>query len=528
MLKRTILFFVIFSFQILNAAEKTFVYCSEGSPSNFNPQMATDGPSLNASSQTVFSRLVDFKRGTTEIVPALAESWKISKDGLKYTFQLRKDAQFHTNFGFTPTRPLNVDDVIFSFKRQMDKENPYHKVSGGHYEYFEGMEMAKIIKSMNKVDAHTIEFVLNRNEAPFLANLAMDFASIHSHEYSEFLLAKKTPEKIDIEPIGTGPFVFESYKKDTLIRFKAFEKYWGGKPKIDKLVFTITTDPTVRFQKLKTGECHLIAEPHPADLENMKKTAKVKVLEKEGINVGYLALNTQKKPFDKIEVRQAIMHALNRENYLNSIYMGKASLAKNPIPPTMWSYNEKTEEYKHDLKKAKELLEKAGMKEGFETELWTLPVSRPYNPGGKKMGELMQADLAKIGIKVKLVSYDWPTYLEKSRKGEHAIIQLGWTGDNGDPDNFLNVLLGCASIETGSNVARWCYKPFNDAITEAKLTHDQSKRTELYKKAQGLFKEQVPWAPLAHARIFRGIRENVDGYVLHPLGREYFGDIEIK
>ena len=484
---------------------KTFVYCSEGSPSAFNPQITTDGTSNNASAHTVYNRLVDFKYGTTLIKPSLASSWKVSKNRKTYTFKLRKNVTFHTTKYFTPTRNFNADDVIFSFNRQKNKKHSYHLVGGGHYEYFNAMDMGKLIKEIKKVDQHTIRMTLTKPEAPFLANMAMSFMGILSKEYGDHLIKINKKENIDNYPIGTGPYIFKSYKKDTLIRFVKNKNYFEKVPKIDKLVFSITPDPSVRYQKLKTGECHLIIEPAPADVANMKKDVKLKVLEGAGLNVGYLAMNVNKKPFNNVYVRQAINLALNRQAYIDAIYLGNAKIAKNPIPPTIWSYNKKIKPFEFNIKKAKALLKKAGLAKGFTTELWTLPVTRPYNPNGKKMGEMMQADLAKIGITVNLISYDWPTYLAKSRKGEHTMIQLGWTGDNGDPDNFLNVLLGCTSVKAGSNVSKWCNKDFNKLITQAKTITNIKKRTQLYEKAQKIFRKEVPWAPIAHSTIYRAM-----------------------
>lgn len=509
-------------------AAKTFVYCSEGSPSTFNPQLATDGPTFNASSRPVYNRLVDFEKGGTQIVPSLAESWSISKDGKTFTFKLRKDVQFHTTASFKPTRPFNADDVVFSFNRMLKADHPFHKVSGGAYEYFTSMEMEKLITSIEKVDDHTVKFVLNKPEVPFLANMAMDFASILSAEYGTTMLNAKTPEKVDTEPVGTGPFVFKSYKKDSEIRFEANPNYFEGKAAIDKLVFAITKDPNVRVQKLKRGECHLVAEPPPADLKALKSNEKLQIMEQEGLNVGYLAFNVQKAPFDKVEVRRAINHALNRQSYLDAIYLGTASLAKNPIPPTMWSYNDKTEGYGYDVAKAKELLAKAGYSNGFEATLWWLPISRPYNPNGKKMAEMMQADLAKVGIKVNLVSFDWGTYLAKARAGEHQMLLMGWVGDNGDPDNFLNVLLGCGAVEGGSNYSRWCDKNYEKVIEQAKITADQKKRTEYYTEAQKIFAAQAPWVPLAHAKAFRAMDKRVQGYKISPFGTDSFYGVDIK
>lgn len=507
---------------------KTFVYCSEGSPSSFNPQLATDGTTFNASSHTIYNRLIEFKEGSTEIVPALAESWTVSKDSMKYTFKLRKGVKFHSNDFFKPTRDFNADDVLFSFNAQMDPKHPL-AIKNGNYEYFKSMEMDKIIKSIKKIDDYTVEFTLALQEAPFLANLAMDFASILSREYAENLIkAGKDLNTLGAQPIGTGPFIFKTYQKDTIIRYTANPNYFNGKPKIDNLVFAITPDASVRFQKLKTGECQFATEPAPADLEQVAQNKNLKLMEREGMNVGYLAFNTEKKPFDNIKVRQAIMMALDRKNYINAVYMGRATVAKNPMPPTIWSYNDGIKDYEYNVEKAKNLLKEAGFPNGFETEIWAMPVARAYNPSGKKLAELMQADLAKIGIKVKIATYDWPVYLEKSRKGEHQMMQFGWTGDNGDPDNFLNILLSCAAVPSGTNVARWCNKPYNDLVSEAKKQTDRKKRTELYKKAQVIFKEQVPWVTLAHAKVYRAMSSKVTGYQIHPFGGDIFEKVDIK
>jgi dipeptide transport system substrate-binding protein len=508
-------------------AEKTFVYCSEAGPSTFNPQLADDGPTFNASSQMLYNRLVEFEDGGSKVVPALAEKWEISKDGKTYTFHLRRDVHFHTTAAFKPTRTMNADDVIFSFQRALSKTHPFHKVGGGNYLYFIGMDLDKLIHALTKVDEHTVRFTLSRPEAPFLADVAMSFAVILSKEYADQLMKAGTPEKIDTEPVGTGPFVLKRYVKDTSIRYEANPEYWRGRPKLDKVVFAITPDANVRLQKLKAGECHLIAEPSPQDLNAISADTKLKLMSQPGANIGYLAFNVQKPPFDKVEVRRAVAHALNREYYLKAIYQGTATLAKNPLPPTVWGADPGTKDYDYDPAKAKALLKQAGFPDGFSAELWTLPVSRPYNPNGKKMGELMQADLAKVGIKVKLVTYDWPTYLAKARAGDHQMVQLGWTTDNGDPDNFLGTLLSCAAIAGGGNMARWCDKNYDKIITEARSLTGTAARTSRYFKAQKIFKQAAPWVTLVHATVFRGLSRKVKGYKISPLGVENFFPLDL-
>lgn len=513
--------------QKTSASNKTFVFCAEGSPSSFNPQLETDGSTFNVTHH-IYDRLFDFEHGTTKTVPNLVEKREIDDKGLEYTFDLKKGVKFHTTPYFTPTRELNADDVIFSFNRQRDTKHPYHKVSGGTYLYFQSMDMQNLIKDIVKINDYKIKFILSKPNAPFLANLAMDFASIFSKEYADKLLDAKTPEKIDHEPIGTGPFVFNEYTKDTLVRLTSFKEYFSRRGNIETLIFAITPDANVRFQKLKTNECQLIAYPAVADLEAIRRDTNLVLLERPGLNTGYLSMNVKKKPFDNKWVRQAMNHALNREAYIQAVYLGNAQVAKSPLPPTIWSYNDKVKEYDYNIDKAKALLKKAGLPKGFKTELWTLPVARPYNPAGKKLGEMMQADLAKVGIQVKLMTYDWPTYLNKLDKGEHTLAQAGWNGDNGDPDNFLYTLLSCAAVKGGSNNAAWCYKPFDDLVVKAQKSNNVKERTQLYEKAQVVFKEEVPWVVIAHSTAYRALRKNISNYKITPTNIENLKLVEIK
>ena len=352
--------------------------------------------------------------------------------------------------------------------------------------------------------------------------------SILSKEYADKLQKEGRARDIDTRPVGTGPFVFKKYVKDTLIRYNRNDRYWGSPAKVQKLVFSITPDPNVRYQKLKAGECHLIIEPAPADLKSMQADGRLKVLQGPGLNVGYLAINTAKKPFDNVLVRRAINHALNKKSYIQAIYLGHAIPAFNPFPPTVWSYNREIQDYDYNPTKAKKLLAQAGFPKGFETEIWTLPVTRPYNPNGKKMGEMMQADLAKVGIRAKLVTFDWPTYIKKTRSGEQQLMQLGWTGGNGDPDNFLNILLSCSSVKIGSNVSRWCDQNFDKLILQAKESNDKKERIKLYQEAQKIFKKEAPWVPIAHSIIFRAMAKNVQNYKIDPFGGDIFNSVELK
>ncbi len=508
-------------------AATTFVYCSEGSPEGFNPAFYTSGTTFDASSNTIFNRLLEFDLGTTNAKPALAESYDVSDDGLEYTFHLRKGVKFQSTKDFKPTRDFNADDVIFSFERQLDKNHPYHNVSGGSYEYFTGMGMDSLIKDIVRVDDYTVKFVLNHPEAPFLANMAMDFASIFSAEQADYLMKKGTPEELDINPVGTGPFQKVQYQKDSLIRYVAFKDYWRGKAKIDRLVFSITPDASVRYAKLKAGECHMMPYPNPADIEQMKQDKDINVMTQEGLNVGYLGFNTQKKPFTDVRVRQALSLATNKQAIIDAVFQSSGKVAKNPIPPTMWSYNDAVVDYNYDPVKAKKLLAEAGYPDGFKTNIWAMPVSRPYNPNARRMAEVIQEDWKKVGVDADIVSYEWGEYLNRTKKGEHDTFLMGWTGDNGDPDNFLYVLLSCDAVG-GSNRSQWCNKDFDDLLIKAKRTTDIEKRTELYKQAQVLFKEQAPWITIAHSVVYEPVRKEVKGYKIDPLGEHYFYNVSLE
>src|SRR3954464_7563576 len=458
------------------AGAKTLVFCSEGSPENFYPGINTTGTSFDGN-EPIYNRIVEFERGGTKVVPGLAEKWEISPDGLVYTFHLRNGVKWHSQGAFKPPRDFNADDVLFAFDRQWKETDPYFKVTSSNHSYFNDMGMPKLLKSVDKLDDYTVRITLNKPEAPFLADLAMPYAAIQSKEYAIAMLKAGTPEKLDQEPIGTGPFFLLQYQKDAVIRYKAFPQYWGGKAKIDDLVYAITPDASVRWAKLQKGECHVMPYPNPADLEAIKKDPNGEVLEHPGLTVGSLAYTVTKKPFDDVRVRKAVNMAINKKAILDAVYLGTGIAAKNPLPPSMSAYNDAIKDDPYDPEGAKKLLATAGLANGFEMDLWAMPVQRPYNPNAKRIAELMQSDLAKIGVKAEIKTFEWGEYRKRMQAGEHQMGMLGWTGDNGDPDNFLAVLLGCeATKNNGSNVAKWCHAPFETLIQKAKVETKPAER----------------------------------------------------
>lgn len=510
-------------------AASNLIFCSEGSPAGFDPGQYTTGTDFDASAETIFNRLSQFERGGTKVIPGLATSWDTSEDGLTYTFHLRDGVKFHTTPYFKPTRDFNADDVLFTFNRMLDKDMPFRKAYPTEFPYFTDMSMDSNIVKVEKVDAKTVKFHLKQVDAAFIQDLAMSFASIQSAEYADQLLKAGKPSDLNRNPIGTGPFIFKSYKKDANIRYTANTEYWNKDdgPKVDNLIFSITTDASVRMQKLQKNECQVTVFPRPADLASLKANDKLKMPNQAGFNLGYIAYNVQHKPLDQLKVRQALDMAVDKKNIIESVYQGAGQLAVNSMPPTQWSYDDTIKDAPYDPEKAKALLKEAGIAPGTEITLWAMPVQRPYNPNARLMAEMLQQDWDKVGIKARIVTYEWGEYLKRTKAGENDAMLIGWSGDNGDPDNWLGTLFGCDAMN-GNNFAKWCDKSFDSLVKEAKRTVDVSKRTELYKQAQHLVKDAVPFTPIAHSTVYQPMTKNVENFKISPFALNSFYGVSLK
>ena len=509
------------------AEKKSLVFCSEGSPAGFDTAQYTTATD-NDAAEPLYNRLVEFEKGATDVVPGLATKWDISPDGLTYTFHLREGVKFHSNKEFKPTRDFNADDVLFTFNRMLDPEHPFRKAYPTEFPYFNGMSLNKNIAKVEKTDPYTVVMTLNTVDAAFVQNIAMSFAAILSAEYAEQLLTQGRPSDINQKPIGTGPFVFQRYQKDSQIRYVGNKQYWDpSRVKLDQLIFAINTDASVRVQKLKAGECQVTLHPRPADVEALKADPNLQLLTKPGFNLGYISYNVRHKPFDQLEVRQALDMAVNKQSILNAVYQGAGQLAVNAMPPTQWSYDDSIKDAAYDPEKAKQLLKAAGVKEGTEITLWAMPVQRPYNPNAKLMAEMIQADWAKIGVKANIVTYEWGEYLKRMKNGEQDAGLIGWTGDYASPDNFMGVLLTCASVN-GNNYARYCSKAFDEQVVGARNSLDQAKRTAMYEKAQVIFKQDVPWTTIAHSITNQPMRKEVEGFKISPFGDYKFESVSLS
>lgn len=526
------------------------IYCSESNPVTFNPQLDTSSTTSDASSHQLYDRLLDFDPDSGRIVPSLASSWLVSDDGLTYAFQLRRDVRFHTTGYFEPSRNFNADDVIFSIDRWRLKSHPYHYVSGGSYPYFESIGIAQNIASVERVNGYRVEITLKRRDSSFLANLATDFAVILSKEYATELAQAGTPSKIDQLPIGTGPFKFQSYRKDHFIKYLRHDNYWRTQThevkgsdlatepqnvseeqkitQVEQLIFDITPRSSLRLAKLMTGECDATAFPAQTELEVIRTEDDLTLAEKPGLNVGFWAFNTQRPPFDNPDVRRALAAAIDKNTLLEAVYFDSATRAKTLLPAASWAFQNDADDTAYNPVLARKLLADAGIAPGFSMTIWAMPVERAYNPNATKMAELIQRYLRDVGVEATIVSYDWATFRRHLQEGLHDSVLIGWSADNGDPDNFYRPLLSCGAIPSGTNRAMWCNDDYDKLLNEALQTDDIDERSAIYKQVNRLLYERLPVVPIAHAYRYQAYRNELKGMTINPFGGVRFGGVEKK
>ncbi|MFN3862589.1 MAG: ABC transporter substrate-binding protein, partial [Roseateles sp.] len=508
----------------VQAQGKPLVYCADASPEGFDPGL-WDSASTNTVSAQMFNGLLGFKRPTTELAPKLATSWEISPDAKSFTFKLRPGVKFHSTPWFKPTRTLNADDVIFTFSRFIDPNHPFNKAFPANFIYPQNLGLAKAIAGIDRVDDLTVRFRLHQPNVTFIANFAFAWAGIHSAEYAAQLLKAGKANQINVLPVGTGPFMFKSYAKDDVLRMTANPDYWGGKQPTTNLIFSISREPNVRVQKIAAGECHVAAALRDVDLAALENNPNVSIQKIQALNISYLSFNLKKPPTDKREVREALDIAIDRNAIFKALFpRGDAMQAVSAFPPAIPGYN-KTLKNEFDPAKAKALLAKAGYPNGFEIDLWALPVQRPTNPNGQLMAQLIQQDWAKIGVKANIKTYEWGEYLKRANNGEHNVYMSGWSGETGDADDFLTPNLSCAANQSG---IKFCNKEFDKLIDAARATPDQAKRRALYEKAQEIFKRERPWITMAHSTVYIPIRKDVVGFKMAPNGSVDFEGVYRK
>lgn len=496
------------------AKKDTLIYARGVDSTSLDPITTTEGDTFKVT-ENIFDTLLDYGPQDTTIHPKLAKSWTVSDDALTYTFKLEEGVKFQDGTDF------NADAVVYNFDRWMNGDAdkfPYYTMFGG-FKKDEG----HVIKEIKAVDANTVQFVLKRPQAPFLKNLAMSPFGIASPA-----ALKKYGDDFRSHPVGTGPFKFVEWKQNDRITLEKNTNYWvKGLPKLNKVIFRVIPENAARLNALVNGEVDMMDGLNNSDSKTVTDNPKLQLIERPSMNVGYLGFTLTRKPFDNKLVRQALNHAIDKKAIIQAFYNGQATPAKNPMPPSIEGYNDAVEEYDFDLDKAKALLKEAGYPNGFSMDLWAMPVARLYMPEAQKVAEVIQASFAKIGVKAKIQSVDWATYLDKAAKGQFDAYMLGWTGDNGDPDNFLYTLLDKDSIGA-NNYSFYKNDQLHDILIKAQQETDQKKRNDLYKQAQVIIHDDAPWVPLVHSKPLSAASKDVINYLPHPTGSEALDKVEFK
>nr|WP_237150952.1 ABC transporter substrate-binding protein [Planococcus plakortidis] len=498
----------------------TLVYGRGADSVSLDPINVTDGESIRVT-HNIYETLLEYDHNL-ELQPKLATEYSSSEDGLTWTFQLREGVKFHDGTDF------NADAVVFNFERWMDPENPYHEGDFPYYPFLYGGfkgDDNHLIESVTATGEHELEIVLKRKTAPFLSYLAISMFGIASPAAIEQYGAG-----IGENPVGTGPFKFEEWNRNNTITLSKNEEYWmDGKPYLDQVIYQVIPENSARLNALQTGEIDILDGMNASDTGIVENTDGIELIKRPSFNIGYMAFNMEKEPFDDPLVRKAINMAIDKEEIVDAFYNGLADPATSPLPPSLWSHDESLEKYDYNVEEAKKLLAEAGFEDGFTTELHTMSNPRPYLPEPMKIAEAIQSDLAEIGITAEIVSSEWATYLEDTKNGKHSMAMYGWTGVMADPDNFLYPNLSKTNAEVpAQNIAFYKSDEFTSLITEARETIDQDKRTELYQEAQQLFQEDAPWVMLAYTTPPLAQSDYVEDYNPHPMSNDLMTDVYLS
>ncbi|NJL86210.1 MAG: ABC transporter substrate-binding protein [Leptolyngbyaceae cyanobacterium SM1_1_3] len=506
------------------AATGALVYGAGGQPVNLNPGNITDGNSIVAQTQ-IYDRLVGTEPGTTELAPGLAEDWSASDDSLTWTFNLREGVKFHDGTDF------NAEAVVFNVNRWWDPEFEYgYRAEGNLYEIwtdlfggFKGDE-ASTITDVRAADEYTVEFELAQPFAAFPAAIASGYFGIASPTAIQEAGANYgTPSGT---AVGTGPFVFEEWRSGDRITFSKYADYWDeGMPKVEQLVISFVEDPAARLAQLRAGTLDFTVDLTPDQLPEIESDPNLEALYRPSFNVGYLALNPAYEPLAKPEVRQAIAQAINKAAIVDAFWGDLGETDPHFTPPSLKEFqSEGIEDYKYDPEAAKQALAEAGYPDGFPLDLWYMPVSRPYFPNPKPIAEAFAAELSQIGIQVNLQTKDWGAYLEdRNTPPGFQSFMLGWTGDYGDPDNFLYAHFGPGATQ---DLGDYQDPEMFDLLNKARVASETSEREALYQELDQLLHDKALRIPIVHSQPLLAKRTSIEGWEPSPLGSEAFTTIE--
>jgi peptide/nickel transport system substrate-binding protein len=489
------------------------IYARGADSRDLDPVSTTDGESVKVITN-ICETLVTFSPDGSNVIPRLAEKWDVSDDGKTWTFHLHTGVKFHDGTDF------NAEAVKFSLERHI---LPLREGKGFPYSGSYGM-----IESIDASDPAKVVFTLNTVSAVFLRNLAMFPASIVSPASVEKYGDDFGTSEGGIA--GTGAFKLDAWKKDVHVKLTRNDDYRGEKAKVKGVVFMPVKENAIRVERFLNGEFHMIDNIPFESLDQIRDDANATLLSRQGMNMCYMGMNMNKEPFNNADVRRAIAHAVDLDRMHKLAYHGQGTKGVVPLPPTVPFFNKDIQPYEYSVEKAKELLKNAGFADGFSCTLHAPGNPRPYAPDPQAMAQVIKEDLKKIGIDVTISSPDWTTYIQHSQAGEHEMMILGWSTDNGDPDNFLYELFHSSKAVEGSsqNIAFFKSPVFDRFVDSAKVTVNDDERREAYAKAQEILHQAAPVVTLMYTDIYAGLQKGVSGYNLHPIGLYRLDTVEIK
>ncbi|MEQ8820156.1 MAG: ABC transporter substrate-binding protein [Sumerlaeia bacterium] len=475
-----------------------------------DPPQPTDGNSLAVVAH-IYDRLFDFDDTELNVVPGLVESYEISEDGTRYTFKLREDATFSDG------SPVNAEAVKFTFERIVDTEHPEHYAIAWTNDI-----LGDWFSHIETPDEYTAVFVLHRPFVPLLFNLAIPAASIVSPSHVKAMGS----DRIISEPMGSGPYVLEEWKKDAYVRLRARDSHWRSTPKSRTIFFRVQKDANQRMASLKRGEVHLVPVLSPETIGDRAALKDIEIIEQPFPSLGYVICNVEKGPLQSKELRQALNYAIDRESIVNGVLEGTSIPSYGPLPPGMIGYRpleEKAVQYTYDLEKARALVKASGH-EGATIKLLCFDADRPYNTAGVRLAERLQEDYRQIGLDIDIEQMDFGGFLETVRQRTvHELALSGWMADTGDPDNFIYYLFG-----SDTNRANYKNLDARRLMEEAQGEQDPERRAALYAQAEDIVLEDAPAVFINHAKRLKGKTTNLKGYKSHPIEVDRMWDVWVE
>jgi peptide/nickel transport system substrate-binding protein len=513
--------------------DSTFVFASSGDISGLDPAMANDGETFRVSRQ-IFEGLVGVEPGTADPAPGLAETWEQSEDGLTYTFALKEGVTFHDGTDF------NAEAVCFNF----DRMNNFTGVAASEsLSYYWGKLMRGYADTGTSIyggceatsDTEAV-ITLTQPFAGFIPALSLPSFAIQSpaalEEYSADEVggtaeAPVLSEYAQGHPVGTGPFVFEEWSPGESVTLSAYEDYWGEQGQVQEVIFQVIGETTARRQALESGSIDGYDLVAPADLGALEE-AGFNLVNRDPFNILYLAMNQAVPALADIRVRQAIAHAIDKEQLVTQVLPEGTEVAQEFMPPAVIGWNEDVTTYEYDPDAAIALLAEAGYDEANPLTLefnYPVNVSRPYMPNPEQIYTNLASQLEAVGIVLTPVGEEWnPTYLDRIQGGaEHGIHLLGWTGDYNDPDNFVGTFFATAGNEWG-----FTNDELTAALTEARGLPTAEEQEAAYLAINEQIMEFLPGIPLAHPVPTLAFAERVTSYPASPVQDEVYNMIELS